>query len=88
MDSSLFSVDMLRKICGNLGFTFRKFNKAVFLETTGKAVTDGKVYDAINPASSSTATDSTSLRCWLLNVVMSEAIVPCLKFLGAWKEIF
>jgi hypothetical protein len=88
MDSSLFSVDMLHKICGNLGFTFCKFNKAVFLETAGKAVTDGKVYDAINPASSSTATDSTSLRCWLLNVVMSEAIVPCLKFLGAWKEIF
>ncbi len=50
-------------------------------------VVDGKVYDAIDPASSSSATDSTSLRCRLLNVVMSEAFVPCLQFLGAWKDM-
>jgi hypothetical protein len=87
MDSSLFSVDMLRKICRKLGFTSRKFNKAVCLETIVKAVIDGKVYDAIDPASSSTATDFRSLRCRLLNVVMSEAFVPRLQFLGARKEI-
>jgi hypothetical protein len=87
MDSSLFGVDMLRKICRKLRFTSHKFNKAVCLETIIKAVVDGKVYDAIDPASSSTATDSTSLRCQLLNVVMSEAFVLHLQFLGAWKEM-
>jgi hypothetical protein len=87
MDSSLFSMDMLHKICGKLGFTSRKFNKAVCLETIIKAVIDGKVYDAIDPASSSTATNSMSLRCRLLNVVMSEAFVPPLQFLGARKEM-
>jgi len=87
MDSSLFCVDMLRKICRKLGFTSCKFHKAVCLETIIKAVIDDKVYDAINPASCSTAIDSMSLRCRLLNVVMSEAFVPHLQFLGAQKDI-
>jgi hypothetical protein len=58
MDASLFNVDMLK-----LGFISRKFNKAVCHETIINTVLDGKVYDSIDPASSSTATDSTSLKC-------------------------
>jgi len=33
MDASLFNVDMLQKICGKIGFTSRKFTKAVCHET-------------------------------------------------------
>jgi hypothetical protein len=80
MDALLFNVDMLHKICGKLGFISCKFNKSV-------AVLDGKVYDTINSASSSTATDSMSLRCRLLSVIMSEAFVSYLQFLGARKEM-
>jgi hypothetical protein len=87
MNASLFTVDMLRKICGKLSFISRKFNKAVCQETIIKVVLDGKVYDAIDPASSSTAADSTSLRCRLLNVIKSEAFVSRLQFLGARKEM-
>ncbi len=43
------------------------------------------MYDAVDPASSSTATDSTVLRCQLLNGIMSEAFVFHLQFLGARK---
>jgi hypothetical protein len=87
MDATLYNVDMLRKICGKLGFISRMFNKAVCQETIIKVVLDGKVDDAIDPASSSTAADSTSLRCRLLNVIMSEAFVSRLQFLGARKEM-
>jgi hypothetical protein len=33
MDASLFNVDILQKICGKIGFTSRKFTKAVCHET-------------------------------------------------------
>jgi len=62
MDASLVNVDMLWKLCGKLGFTSHKFTKAVFYETIIKAVTDGKLYDAMDPESFSNVTDSTSLR--------------------------
>ncbi len=63
MDASLFNVDMLHKICGKLGFISCKFNKAVCQETIIKVVLDGKFYEAIDPASSSSAIDSMSIWC-------------------------
>jgi hypothetical protein len=83
MDASLFNVDMLRKICGKIGFTSRKFTKAVCHETIIKAVSDGKFYDSVDHTSSSTVNDSTGLRCRLLNVIMSDAFVTRLQLLGS-----
>ncbi len=83
MDASLFNVDMLRKICSKIGFTSRKFTKAVCHETIIKAVSDGKLYDSVDPTSSSTVNDSTGLRCRLLNVLMSDAFVTRLQLLGS-----
>jgi hypothetical protein len=37
-DPAIFSVDMLRKICGKLGFVSQKCTKAVCLETILKAL--------------------------------------------------
>jgi hypothetical protein len=87
MDASLFNVDMLRKICSKIGFTSRKFTKAVCHETIIKAVSDGKLYDSVDPTSSSTVNDSTGLRCRLLNVLMSDAFVTRLQLLGSRKEM-
>ena len=78
---------MLRKICGKIGFTSRKFTKAVCHETIIKAVSDGKLYDSVDPSSSSTVNDSTGLRCRLLNVIMSDAFVTRLQLLGSRKEM-
>jgi hypothetical protein len=39
-DPAVFSVDMLRKICGKLGFVSRKYTKIVCLETILKAFND------------------------------------------------
>jgi len=49
MDASLFNVDLLQKICGKIGFTSHKFTKAVCHETIIKAVSDGKLYDSVDP---------------------------------------
>jgi len=87
MDASLFNADMLHKICGKIGFTSRKFTKAVCHETIIKAVSDGKLYDSVDPTSSSTVNDSTGLRCRLLNVIMSDAFVTRLQLLGSRKEM-
>jgi hypothetical protein len=87
MDASLFNVDMLQKICGQIGFTSHKFNKAVCHETIIKSVSDGKFYDAVDPTSSNNVNDSTSLRCQLLNVMMSDAFVTRLQLLGSRKEM-
>jgi hypothetical protein len=76
--TALFSVDMLRKICNKLGLVSLKFTKSVCTDTIVKAVKDRMVYDAIDPQQSKT-TDSTSLRCWLLNVMMSDLFVSCLQ---------
>jgi hypothetical protein len=85
-DLALFSVDMLRKICNKLGFVSRKFTKNVCTDTIVKAVKDRMVYDAIDPQQSKT-TDSTSMRCRLLNVIMSDLFVSRLQHLGARKEM-
>ena len=85
-DTALFSVDMLRKICNKLGFVSRKFTKNVCTDTIVKAVKDRMVYDAIDPQQSKT-TDSTSMRCRLLNVIMSDLFVSRLQHLGARKEM-
>jgi len=37
---TVFTVDMLHKICGKLGFVSRKYKKVVCLETILKAVID------------------------------------------------
>jgi len=74
-DTSLFTVDFLRSICAKLGFVSRKFTKAVCLETIIKAHVDGKVYDSLDPVSSNAVSDSTSLRCRLINVIMSDKFV-------------
>jgi hypothetical protein len=44
------------------------------------------VCDAIDPQQSKT-TDSASMRCWLLNIIMSNLFVSCLQHLGARKEM-
>jgi hypothetical protein len=82
MDASLFNVDMLRKICGKIVFTSHKFTKAVCHETIIKAVSDGMLYDSVDPTSSIKVNDSTDLRCQLLNVIMSNAFVTCIQLLG------
>jgi hypothetical protein len=87
MDASLFNVDTLCKICGKIGFTSHKFTKAVCHETIIKAVSDGKLYDSVDPTSSSTVNESTGLICRLLNVIMSDAFVTCLQLLGSRKEM-
>ena len=66
-DASLFSVDMLWKICGKLGFISQKHTKAVCLETILKACKDLQAYDGIEPSSNGN-NDSTSICCWPLNV--------------------
>jgi hypothetical protein len=76
--TALFSVDMLRKICNKLGLFSLKFTKSVCTDTIVKAMKDRMVYDAIDPQQSKTA-DSTSLRCWLLYVMMSDLFVSCLQ---------
>lgn len=86
-DTSLFTVDFLRSICAKLGFVSRKFTKAVCLETIIKAHVDGKVYDSLDPVSSNAVSDSTSLRCRLINVIMSDKFVSRLQYLGARKEM-
>ncbi len=85
-DPSVFSVDMLRKICGKLGFVSRKFTKTVCLETILKAFKDLQAYDQLQPNSNSTV-DSTSVRCRLLNVIMSDALVSCFQMLAARKDM-
>jgi hypothetical protein len=87
MDASLFNVDLLQKICGKIGFTSHKFTKAVCHETIIKAVSDGKLYDSVDPTSSSKVNDSTGLRYQLLNVIMSDAFVTHLQLLGSRKEM-
>jgi hypothetical protein len=85
-DTALFSVDMLRKICNKLGFVSHKFTKNVCTDTIVKAAKDRMVYDAIDPHQSKTL-DATSMRCRLLNVIMSDLFVSRLQHLGARKEM-
>jgi hypothetical protein len=85
-DPAVFPVDMLRKICGKLGFVSRKYTKNVCLETIVKAFHDLRAYDRLEPTSSSNM-DSTSVRCRLLNVIMSDALVTRFQMLGARKDM-
>jgi hypothetical protein len=85
-DASLFSVDMLRKICGKLGYVSRKYTKAVCLETILKAHKDLQAYDGIEPNSSGN-NDSTSIRCRLLNVLFSDACLSRFQMLGSKKTM-
>jgi len=57
VEDGVLKIDMLRKICGKIGFTSRKFTKAVCHETIIKAVSDGKLYDSVDPTSSSIDAD-------------------------------
>jgi hypothetical protein len=77
-----FSVDMLQKICGKLGFVGQKYTKAVCLETILKAYMDLQAYDDIEP-NSNPNNDSTSIRCPLLNVLFSDACLSRFQMLGS-----
>jgi hypothetical protein len=59
-DPEVFSVDMIRKICGKLGFVSRKYTKIVCLETILKAFNDLRAYNRSEPTSN-TNMDSTSV---------------------------
>ncbi len=85
-DPAVFSVDMLQKICGKLGFVSRKYTKIVCLETILKAFNDLRAYDRLEPTSNSNV-DSTSVRCRLLNVIMSDVLVTRFQMLGARKDM-
>ena len=71
-DPEVFSVDMIRKICGKLGFVSRKYTKIVCLETILKAFNDLRAYNRSEPTSN-TNMDSTSMCCRLLNAIISNA---------------
>jgi hypothetical protein len=86
-DPAVFNVDMLHKICGKLGFVSRKFTKVVCLETILKAFNDLKAYDGIEANKSTNNIDSTSVRCRLLNVIISDGFVAHFQMLGSRKEM-
>jgi hypothetical protein len=85
-DASLFSVDMLRKICGKLGFVGQKYTKAVCLETILKAYKDLPAYDGIEPSSNGN-NDSISIHCRLLNVLFGDACLSRFQMLGSKKTM-
>jgi hypothetical protein len=57
---TVFTVDMLHKICGKLGFVSRKYKKVVCLETILKAVIDLKGYESIETNNRNTNVGCTS----------------------------
>jgi len=85
-DASLFSVDMLRKICGKLGFVGQKYTKAVCLETILKAYKDLPAYDGFEPSSNGN-NDSISIHCRLLNVLFGDACLSRFQMLGSKKTM-
>ncbi len=85
-DPAVFSVDMLCKTCGKLGYVSCKYTKAVCLEIILKAYKDLQAYDAIKPISN-TNVDATSVRCRSLIVIMSDTFITHFQTLGARKEM-